>query len=191
MNLPKPKIDAETAMSLWISERSEYAKEQVVLCHTGLIGAVMNRLEMDLLYEDLFSIGIIGLIKAVNTFDADKGVRFSTYATTLIHNELLMPHRKQIAAVISINRIISFDDERETEADVMDDRNYEEEAIANDNYKRMLMLLNENEKKAVFLRLHGLTQKQIAKICRTSQNAISLRLAKAKKIYKKLSCEEY
>lgn len=191
MNLPKPEIDAETAMSLWISERSEYAKEQVALNNQGLVRLIIKSLGLNLFDEDLFSIGLVGLVKALNTFDPHRGVKFDTYATTLIRNEILVSCRAQIPVAASVNIMISADEEWEMVFDVMDDRDYEEEAIANDNYKRMLMLLNENEKKAVFLRLHGLTQKQIAKICRTSQNAISLRLAKAKKIYKKLSCKEY
>ena len=40
--------------------------------------------------EDLISIGTIGLIKAVNTFDAAKKIRLSSYASKCIENELLM-----------------------------------------------------------------------------------------------------
>lgn len=40
--------------------------------------------------EDLISIGTIGLIKAVNTFDLDKGIRLATYAARCIDNEILM-----------------------------------------------------------------------------------------------------
>ena len=41
--------------------------------------------------EDLISIGTIGLIKAVNTFDADKGTRLATYAARCIENPILSP----------------------------------------------------------------------------------------------------
>ena len=44
--------------------------------------------------EDLISIGTIGLIKAVNTFKADKGIRLATYASRCIENEILMFIRK-------------------------------------------------------------------------------------------------
>ncbi|MDD3192914.1 MAG: sigma-70 family RNA polymerase sigma factor [Oscillospiraceae bacterium] len=43
--------------------------------------------------EDLISIGTIGLIKAVGTFDSDKGIRFATYASRCIENEILMYFR--------------------------------------------------------------------------------------------------
>ena len=45
--------------------------------------------------EDLISIGTIGLIKAVSTFDADKGIRLATYAARCVENELLMHFRSQ------------------------------------------------------------------------------------------------
>ena len=43
--------------------------------------------------EDLISIGTIGLIKAVGTFDSSKGIRFATYASRCIENEILMHFR--------------------------------------------------------------------------------------------------
>ena len=45
--------------------------------------------------DDLISIGTIGLIKAVNTFKADKGIRLATYASRCIENEILMYFRSQ------------------------------------------------------------------------------------------------
>ena len=45
--------------------------------------------------EDLISIGTIGLIKAIDSFDADKGIRFATYAARCIENEVLMFFRSK------------------------------------------------------------------------------------------------
>lgn len=61
--------------------------------------------------EDLISIGTIGLIKAVNSFDSDKGTRFATYAARCIENEILMYFRsqKKSAQDISMNEPIDFD----------------------------------------------------------------------------------
>ncbi len=44
--------------------------------------------------EDLISIGTIGLIKAVNTFNLDKNIKLATYASRCIENEILMCLRK-------------------------------------------------------------------------------------------------
>ena len=47
--------------------------------------------------EDLISIGTIGLIKAVNTFNPDKNIKLATYASKCIENEILMYFKTKIA----------------------------------------------------------------------------------------------
>ena len=61
--------------------------------------------------DDLISIGIIGLIKAVNTFNAGKGSRLATYAAKCIENELLMMLRgeKKKSREVSLNEPIGMD----------------------------------------------------------------------------------
>lgn len=61
--------------------------------------------------DDLISIGTIGLIKAVNTFDGSKGIRLSSYAARCIENEVLMYFRssKKSSQDISINEPIDTD----------------------------------------------------------------------------------
>ena len=61
--------------------------------------------------EDLISIGTIGLIKAVNTFKADKGIRLATYASRCIENEMLMYFRraKKLQGEVSLNEAIETD----------------------------------------------------------------------------------
>lgn len=63
--------------------------------------------------EDLISIGTIGLIKAIDSFDADKGARLATYAARCIENEILMHYRsrKKDSNVVSINEPIDSDSE--------------------------------------------------------------------------------
>ncbi len=63
--------------------------------------------------EDLISIGTIGLIKAIDSFDADKGARLATYAARCIENEILMHYRsrKKDANLISVNEPIDTDSE--------------------------------------------------------------------------------
>ena len=62
--------------------------------------------------EDLISIGTIGLIKAVNTFRPDKGIRLATYASRCIENEILMYFRSQRKT----QGEVSLDDTIETDA---------------------------------------------------------------------------
>lgn len=61
--------------------------------------------------EDLISVGTIGLIKAVDTFDPHKGIRLSSYASKCIENEILMHFRagKKSAQDVSINEPIDSD----------------------------------------------------------------------------------
>ena len=104
MRYPKPEIDRESAMKLWIEEHSDYAKEQVILNNVGMVGLVLKSLNLNPLDEDLFQIGLIGLVKTINTFDPDKGVKFSAYATPIIRNEILMSLRKKrIIPVFSLD----------------------------------------------------------------------------------------
>ena len=63
--------------------------------------------------EDLISIGTIGLIKAIDSFDADKGTRLATYAARCIENEILMHYRnkKKDNNIISVSEPIDTDSE--------------------------------------------------------------------------------
>lgn len=65
------------------------------------------------LEEDLISIGTIGLIKSVDSFDVDNGARFATYAAKCIQNEILMYFRtqKKLSQEVSINETIDSDSE--------------------------------------------------------------------------------
>ena len=65
--------------------------------------------------EDLVSIGTIGLIKAIDSFDCDKGVRLATYAARCVENEILMYFRakKKEAGNLSVNEPIDTDSEGE------------------------------------------------------------------------------
>ena len=74
--------------------------------------------ERDYINEDLISVGTIGLIKAVDSFDIERNVRFSTYAAKCIDNEILMLFRqdKKKEREVSLNEPIGKDKEgNETE----------------------------------------------------------------------------
>lgn len=175
MNLPKPKIDREEAMKLWISERSDYAKEQVVLNNVGMVGIVLKSLKLNTLDEDLFSTGIVGIVKAVNTFNPDKGVRFSTYATYVIRNEILMYLRKGNQLLISLdeNYVLDNGEEVPLKDIISDGKILEEEAIANIQFCKINNFLKEREKKIIFMMSEGKTQKEIGNEIGLSQSLIS------------------
>ena len=185
MNLPKPQIDREYAMKLWIEEHSDYAKEQVVLNNVGIVGIVLKSLNINPLDDDLFSIGLIGAVKAVNTFDSDKGFTFSAYAAQIIRNEILMSFRKKrIIPTFSLDEPYDLGNGESVDFSEMiaDKRRFEDEMIADMQLEQMLSRLSEIEKKIIFLRMDGKSQREIAEILGFSQSYIS-RIIKS--IYKK------
>ena len=98
--------------------------------------------------DDLISIGTIGLIKAINTFDIEKGTRLATYAARCVENEVLMYFRaqKKTAQDISVNEPIDTDCEGNplTLMDII----ATEDEIIEDIYKMtMLKKLREEIKK--------------------------------------------
>ncbi len=137
--------------------------------------------------DDLISIGTIGLIKAVNTFDNSKGIKLATYASKCIENEVLMYFRsqKKSSQDISINESIDSDSEGNplTLMDII----CTEDTIADDIdlkittqklYKYIEEIKNEREKTIIIMRygLYGtepLTQNQIAQKLKISRSYVS------------------
>lgn len=78
-----------------LKQGDEKAKEKLILHNMRLVAHVAKKYQNDEdELEDLISIGTIGLLKAVSTFDYNFGNRFATYAIRCIENELLMHFRK-------------------------------------------------------------------------------------------------
>ena len=118
--------------------------------------------------EDLISIGTIGLIKGINTFNTDKGVRLATYSAKCIQNEVLMYLRsaKKIGAEVYLNEPIGKDkDDNEIALiDILenDEKNIEDEIDLKIKikkvYEKMKDILKEREKIIIELRF-GLRRK--------------------------------
>ena len=112
--------------------------------------------------EDLISIGTIGLIKGINTFNTDKGVRLATYSAKCIQNEVLMYLRsaKKIGAEVYLNEPIGKDkDDNEIALiDILenDEKNIEDEIDLKIKikkvYEKMKDILKEREKIIIELR---------------------------------------
>ena len=137
--------------------------------------------------EDLISIGAIGLIKAVNTFDAGKKIKLATYASRCIENEILMHLRRssKLKMEVSLDEPLNIDwdgnelllsDILGTDGDLV----YRsiEETVERQMLARALSKLSVREKEIMRLRF-GLggcaekTQKQVADIMGISQSYIS------------------
>lgn len=94
--LPPPlDVREEEKLLRELKEGSANAKEELIERNLRLVIYIARKFEnTGIATEDLVSIGTIGLIKAINTFDADKNIKLATYASRCIENEILMYLRK-------------------------------------------------------------------------------------------------
>ncbi|MBO5733832.1 MAG: RNA polymerase sporulation sigma factor SigE [Clostridia bacterium] len=95
--LPAPLSPEEEAyfLSLLNTQNRELGKKPLIEHNLRLVVYVARKFEnTGIALEDLVSIGSIGLIKAINTFNVDKNIKLATYASRCIENEILMFLRK-------------------------------------------------------------------------------------------------
>ena len=141
--------------------------------------------------KDLVSIGIIGLMKAINTFDTTKKVEFATYAVRCIDNEILMFIRKikKHQNVESLdNSVYQGSDGSDIKLEDMlsDDTNVEEDYTDNETYQIIRMIVDKlPEREQLIIKLHfgfvddkTYTQKEIADKLQISQSYVSRLVAK-------------
>ena len=153
--------------------------------------------------DDLISIGTIGLIKGVNSFDESKGIKLATYASKCIENEILMyfRSRKKLSQDISINEPIDSDSEGNplTLMDIIytqeDTEEITDEKILINKLYGFIEEIEDKREKTIIIMRYGLydtevfTQRQIAKKLNISRSYVS-RIEKKviEKLRKKLLC---
>ena len=121
------------------------AEHNIRLVISEVIGR-FNNVEYD--KKDLVSIGNIGLMNAIKTFDVSKKIEFSTYATKCIDNEILIFLRniKKHEAVDSLDRTIDVNKngkERKIEDKISNSTNIEEEYCNNEMHRLVREIVNE------------------------------------------------
>ena len=111
---PKP-LSAEEEKTLFLKMKAgdEKAREKLISHNLRLVAHIVKRYTNSLEADDLLSVGTIGLVKAIDSFDYDKKVQLSTYAARCINNEILMLIRsnKKHKNVVSLNSLTSSNDE--------------------------------------------------------------------------------
>ena len=186
--LPPPLTHDEEAEWLEKIETDERAATVLVEHNLRLVVYISKRFEnTGIGIEDLVSIGTIGLIKAVNTFRADKNIKLATYASRCIENEILMYIRKRGNA----KNEISIDEPLNTDWDgnellLSDILGSEEDGVSYELERReerevirkALDILSEREREIISLRYgffggRELTQKEVADRLGISQSYIS------------------
>lgn len=177
-------VDKNVAIS------KEQAKKQLIEHNLRLVVYLAKKFEnTGVCVEDLISIGTIGLIKGINTFNPEKKIKLATYASRCIENEILMYLRRN-------NRVkleVSFDEPLNTDWDgnellLSDILGTDEDVIYKDLeteveislLKKAMLSLNERERQIIELRFgvnrvenKELTQKEVADILGISQSYIS------------------
>ena len=138
--------------------------------------------------EDLISIGTIGLIKAINTYDTDKGSKLVTYASRCIENELLMRLRQERKEVRKISLYEPIGTDREgNEISLMDVIRIGEEnvllnVITSESLRNIndlfTEILDDREQQVIALRYglydnQELTQKEISNLLHISRSYVS------------------
>lgn len=113
--LPAPlSREEERACIARLAEGDQEASATLIEHNLRLVVYIARRFEnTGINIEDLISIGTIGLIKAINTFRADKNIKLATYASRCIENEILMYLRKNSAQRTEV----SFDEPLNTDWD--------------------------------------------------------------------------
>ena len=113
--LPPPlRAQEEQQMLARLADGDEDARQTLIERNLRLVVYIARRFEnTGINIEDLISIGTIGLIKAINTFRADKNIKLATYASRCIENEILMYLRKNSAQRTEV----SFDEPLNTDWD--------------------------------------------------------------------------
>ena len=177
------------------------AREKMIVHNLRLVIYIAKKFENSTVnIEDLTSIGSLGLIKAVNSFKPSKNIKFATYASRCVENEILMYLRKHSNknTDISIDDALSVDSDG-NELNLIDilytdeyevSRNIEEESDKQILWQS-IHTLPKREKEIILMRfgLNGVTektQKEVADEIGISQSYIS-RLEK--RIFKKLKKE--
>ena len=201
-SLPEPLTkEEEENILLQLQEGSEEAKEILITHNLRLVVYISKKFENSgIPIEDLISIGTIGLIKAVKTFQPDKKIKLATYASRCIENEILMflrktsNHRTDISIDEPLN--MDWDGNELLLSDVLgSDPNEISDHIELQDEQEILLHsiqnLSKREQKIMLMRF-GLgnqtehTQKEVADLLGISQSYIS-RLEK--KILKNLKKE--
>ena len=187
--LPEPlSNDEEKEMLDRLASGDDEARKKLVEKNLRLVVYIAKKFENSgVNIEDLISIGTIGLMKGVNSFNAEKNIKLATYASRCIENEILMYLRKsqKTKSEVSIDEPINTDSEGNDLAlgDILgsDNDSLFKQVEDNDNRKIVNMAIKNldfREKEIMELRYgfdgkKELTQKEVADKLGISQSYIS------------------
>lgn len=188
-SFPPPLDKSEESECLMkIKEGNAQARDRLIEHNLRLVAHIVKKFNSPYSeQDDLISVGTIGLIKAVNSFDINKNIRFATYASKCIENEILMYFRQQKKSSqdFSINDPIETDSEGnpitlmeivKVDDTIADDIDLE---IKIEKLKKCIAQLKDEREKTIIVLRYGmngakpLTQKETAKLLGISRSYVS------------------
>ncbi len=196
--LPLPlSAEEEEVLLNELANNNQVAKERLIEHNLRLVVYIAKKFEnTGIDFEDLISVGAIGLIKAIQSYDNNKNIKLATYASRCIENEILMQLRKssKIKAEVSLEEPLNCDNDG-NELLLCDVLCFEEENVTKNlelSAEKQLLFqslqkLQKRERDIMILRF-GLfgneekTQKEVADYLGISQSYIS-------RIEKKILCK--
>lgn len=188
-NFPKPLSKKEEEKVLKrLSDGDEAAKQILIERNLRLVAHIVKKYYANFdEQDDLISIGTIGLIKGVNSFNVEKGTRLATYCARCIENEILMYFRnsKKLSQEISFSEPIDTDSEGNpltlmdiiaVDDTIVDDLDTKSKII---KIAQIIDGMENNREKTIIIKRYGLdgtpplTQKEIAKELHISRSYVS------------------
>lgn len=188
-NFPEPLTESQEREYLQkMNEGDEEARNILIEHNLRLVAHIVKKYQAAGENDDLISIGTIGLIKGISSYNTTKKTKLATYVARCIENEILMSirHDKKFLNQVSLNEPIGFDSDG-NEVSLMDVLQSDNEDICEridrDNmvlklYKKIKTSLNERDREIIRLRygLCGakpLPQREVARMLGISRSYVS------------------
>lgn len=188
-SFPKPLSQEEEQHYLKLAAQGDLQARNILIeSNLRLVAHIMKKYYANAAdQEDLISIGTVGLIKGITTFDPSKGARLATYAARCVENEILMYFRSQKKS----SQDVSLSDYIETGSDgaalslmdvVSQDEDLLEQVSDRETIRQVCKAvdtcLTEQERQVILLRygLGGRTpkrQREVAQLCAISRSYVS------------------
>lgn len=184
---PLSKEEEEKYINL-LEQKDKDARNKLIEHNLRLVAHIVKKFDQGSAdQDDLISIGTIGLIKGVDSYNKDKNIKLTTYVAKCIENEILMFYRssKKYQNTVSLNDSIGYDKDgnKITLIDVLKDdrKSLDDEVYLRENIalvSKYLSKLNKREKEIIVKRYglnnkKELTQKDIAKELKISRSYVS------------------
>lgn len=188
-SFPKPLTEEEESRYLELFREGDEEARNILIEHNlRLVAHIVKKYNEAGDNDDLISIGTIGLIKGISSYNIDKKTKLATYVARCVENEILMSlrHEKKFLNQVSLNEPIGLDGEGNEVSliDVLQSENedicerLDKESMILVLYKRLKTKLGIREREIIKMRYglssaEPLTQREVAKMLGISRSYVS------------------